>query len=240
MEILFIRHGESTANRAYENKEEYDKENIVLTDKGVAQAKATGKYIKKVFGKIDCIIHSPIYRCQQTAEFIAKNIEFKKELLSNELLLEVGEKSLFDKMTFKQSTSEMQKIDKEYNGKVKQELNPFIRSKKDMEFSKKMMKKYKHDPSFDDINTNYNAFLNQIKKLKNSCKRILVVGHYGTSMGMVNIITGVDIYNDIVFNSKIIATNCSITSVLYNDNNKFELIQCPNNNHLIKINEQYK
>jgi broad specificity phosphatase PhoE len=67
MEILFIRHGESTENIAMKNNKEYDTNNIVLTNKGIAQAKATAKYIKKVFGKIDCIYHSPVYRCQQTA-----------------------------------------------------------------------------------------------------------------------------------------------------------------------------
>jgi broad specificity phosphatase PhoE len=35
MEILFVRHGESTANRAFRNNEEYDRKNIVLTDKGI-------------------------------------------------------------------------------------------------------------------------------------------------------------------------------------------------------------
>ena len=86
MEILFVRHGESTANRAWMNNEEYDRKNIVLTEKGIEQAKVTGKYIKKVYGKIDYIFHSPIYRCQQTSEIIAKNMGFSKELIPNETL----------------------------------------------------------------------------------------------------------------------------------------------------------
>jgi broad specificity phosphatase PhoE len=175
MEILFVRHGESTANRAWMNNEEYDRKNIVLTDKGIEQAQASGKYIKKVFGKIDCIYHSPIYRCKQTAEIIAKNMKFKKPLVPNELLLEVGEKSLLDDMSFAEIKKKSQLDNKEYikNDKI---LNPFIKLEKRILINKKIEKKYQQKPTQEDVYNNYNIFLNQIKNEKN--KRILVIGNF--------------------------------------------------------------
>jgi broad specificity phosphatase PhoE len=236
MEILFVRHGESTANRAHESGAEYDKQNIVLTEKGIEQAKATGKYIKKVYGKIDYIFHSPIYRCQQTSEIIAKNMGFSKELIPNELLLEFGETSIFDDMTHKKTIIESKKIDKEFV-KIEQELHPFIRLKKFKPIIDERCNKYKYKPNLNDVVINYNYFLNQIKKEK--YKRILVIGHLGTSQDMINILTGINSYNYFAFDDCIKVNNCSITCVLY-QNDKFELVQIPNNTHLIKINEKYK
>ena len=57
MEIIFVRHGESTQNEAYKNNEEYDVNNIVLTKLGTKQANKTGKYLN-IYGKYDAIFSS--------------------------------------------------------------------------------------------------------------------------------------------------------------------------------------
>ncbi len=70
MEIIFVRHGESVANVANEKGKSYDADNIHLTQKGIEQAKKTGEYINKVFGKMDIVIMSPMLRCAETTELI--------------------------------------------------------------------------------------------------------------------------------------------------------------------------
>jgi broad specificity phosphatase PhoE len=237
MEILFVRHGESTQNKAINNNEEYDKHNIILTIKGRKQAQATGKYIAKVFGKIDAIYHSPIYRCQETAEIIAKNLDFTKELIPDKLLLEDAEKSDLNKLTTKEILKLYKKLDKKFDI-ITKELNPFDKLKKYTLAEKNIAKKYNYEPNLDEVFVNYNKFLDQIKKTKH--KRIVVIGHSGTTNTMTKIITGIDIYNGFIFNNKNISTsNCSICCVLYDDN-KFELVDFPNNEHLKKVNEKYK
>jgi broad specificity phosphatase PhoE len=232
MEILFIRHGQSTQNVALENDEAYDRNNIVLTKLGEKQATYTGKYIPKIFGKIDAIYHSPIYRCQQTAELIAKNMNFTKDLISDELLLEANENSKIDNYDDSERKKWYDKVGKKFN-EISQHKNPFER----LEISKKYTRKTLNDidsyPNFDDIFNNYNKFLNKIKK--SGHKRIIVVGHGGTTGHMIKIITGIDIYNEDFFTDQNIKVkNCSICCVLYKDK-KFQLVTLPNDKHLEKI-----
>jgi broad specificity phosphatase PhoE len=63
--IIFVRHGQSTQNLALELDQEYDRDNIVLTRLGIKQAEKTGKYINEIYGKIDMIYLSPIKRCNK-------------------------------------------------------------------------------------------------------------------------------------------------------------------------------
>jgi broad specificity phosphatase PhoE len=235
MEILFIRHGESTENIAMKNNKEYDTNNIVLTNKGIAQAKATAKYIKKVFGKIDCIYHSPVYRCQQTAEIIAKNVNYIKELVPNELLMEYGYTSLFDNMAFTIKQKNIKKIDKRFN-KILKDMNPFTKLNNISSTQEDLEKKYNFKPDTNDVIVNYTKFFEDINK---NNKRILVIGHGGTTNIMLTRILNMNQFNSIAFREiGVKVTNCSITSVLYN-NDKFELVQFPNDKHLTKINEKY-
>ena len=114
MEIIFIRHGESTQNVAIKNNQEYDRENIKLTELGQHQAIQTGKFLKKHFGKIDAIIHSSIFRCQETAELIAKQLKFTKKLQPTALLFEPYEKArLFERLKTQEEISKWFKLNRE-------------------------------------------------------------------------------------------------------------------------------
>ena len=54
MEIIFVRHGQSTANEAGIQGTSFDPENVILTPLGIKQAKQTGLHLK-IFGKFDTI-----------------------------------------------------------------------------------------------------------------------------------------------------------------------------------------
>ena len=81
-----------------------------------------------------------IYRCQETAEIIAKNIDFTKELIPNKLLLEAGEVIDIDDMNHKESQKICNQMNKIYETNDK-ELNPFIRLEKYVLTDKKYTKK---------------------------------------------------------------------------------------------------
>ena len=46
--IIFVRHGQSTENKASIDNKSYDPNTIKLTDEGKKQAMITGKYLYKV------------------------------------------------------------------------------------------------------------------------------------------------------------------------------------------------
>ena len=91
--IIFVRHGQSTQNKAYTDNKSYDKNSVKLTDEGKKQAMITGKYLYKVFGKFDKVYSSPATRCIETANIIMKEINHKKKLDIDESLIEIGYKS---------------------------------------------------------------------------------------------------------------------------------------------------
>jgi len=75
--------------------------------------------------------------------------------------------------------------------------------------------------------------LNQISKTNH--KRIIVIGHAGTTLGMMQIIANIDTYNEYLFGDyNIKVNNCSICCVQYIDDH-FRLITLPNDKHLNKI-----
>jgi broad specificity phosphatase PhoE len=82
--IIFVRHGESTENKASTDNKSYDPNNIKLTELGKQQAMITGKYLYKIFGKFDKVYSSPATRCKETANIIMEEINHKKKLDINE------------------------------------------------------------------------------------------------------------------------------------------------------------
>ena len=91
--IIFVRHGQSTQNKAFTDNKSYDKNSVKLTDEGKKQAMITGKYLYKIFGKFDKVYSSPATRCIETANIIMKEINHKKKLDIDESLIEIGYKS---------------------------------------------------------------------------------------------------------------------------------------------------
>lgn len=83
--IYFVRHGESDANsRRIMAGTALD---VGLTDKGRLQAKKTGQVLKNK--SIDLIVSSPMKRATETAEEIAKEIDYDiQKIITNPLFIE--------------------------------------------------------------------------------------------------------------------------------------------------------
>lgn len=237
MEIIFVRHGESTGNIADEKGEAYDTNNIVLTDKGKEQAKLTGEYIASIYGPFDMIYSSPIMRCKQTAQIIASNVGYDKDIIYDELLIESGEENhkLGGLSTEDQNDIlNKHKVLLDMNQMIKDEKNLFKKAELIKVFHAECSKDLDIRPSFDQIVENYTKFLTNLKK----DKRILVVVHRGTIEGILSIITNISIH-DMAETIKIVSkqhkddmsySNCCIMGIKYEDDN-FRLIFPPNRTH---------
>ena len=238
MEILFIRHGESTANVALQNNTAYDNINIKLTELGKNQAMKTGKLLNKEYGKIDVIFYSPIKRCVETANIIANELK-NKNLQENKLLIEAGEENhLFSGMNKKEIDEFMSKQKKhiKLNEEYKKENNMFKKIKIQEKIINEELKITNSKPNVDGLENNCKKFLTQLKKL--DYKRVIVVSHRGTIQMFLKIICNINAYNMNIKissqenNDKVDVNNCSITGVIL-ENNKFKLVFAPTINHLL-------
>jgi broad specificity phosphatase PhoE len=77
--IILIRHGESEGNvdrLIYKSKPDYA---LLLSDRGIAQAKEAGKELKKIIGEEKAFFYvSPFWRTRETFEYIAAELDRKK------------------------------------------------------------------------------------------------------------------------------------------------------------------
>ena len=253
--IIFVRHGESTENKAYADNKSYDKNNITLTDEGKKQAMITGKHLYKVFGKFDKVYSSTATRCIETANIIMEEINHKKKLDIDELLVEVGYKSHIsyglskdekDKQlySFKLNLPKDKSNLKLFNGienfkqlekRLEETVNPYDRIKiyntwGDIEQNHLGIK-----PNSTKVGKNYKKFLNNLKKTDD--ETILIVSH-GACIGLLQrMICNISLNNiDIKIISNKLDTdklfgNCCICCLGLEDN-KYLLVSPANTNHL--------
>jgi len=73
MNVYFIRHGQSEGNK----KQVHQGEDVSLSEKGISQAKAVAKRLKK--HDISVIYSSPYLRAKQTSEIISKELDLTIE-----------------------------------------------------------------------------------------------------------------------------------------------------------------
>jgi broad specificity phosphatase PhoE len=243
IEILFVRHGQSTENSAIENGEAYDHENIVLTDRGKIQAEVTGEYLK-MFGKYDIVYHSPLTRCVQTSDIICKVLEFKGETIKSDLIIELGAEDNLQGLT-KQQREEIIKNNKEY---IK--LEDLIKNEKNLFKKAKLQETVYHlasdflemKPSLDKHISDSKKFIDVLKK--QNCERILVICHGGTIFTISRLITNINPNTDtvaIMLNEQTVKVknpepiiendNCCIMGVLLKDN-VLHMVIPRNNLHL--------
>lgn len=248
-EITFIRHGESTANMAREKGIEYDIENVVLTDKGIEQAKKTGEYLLENYGKFDKIYSSPATRCIQTSNIIMEKISHPiEELIIDDLVVEAGFFNYNTRGMNKDLADEFLKKNKKLillKEKIAETKNPFDRIELLKKYNKESEIYFETKPTLQEVYDNYTLFLDKIKNLPESDKKILVIGHYGTLENMIKLVCNIDVDNTPIIgpievkpNSEEIESlkskiygNCSIMSMCY-CKNKFQIISSPNTYHL--------
>ena len=242
MEIIFVRHGESTQNLAYKTNTEYDVNNVTLTKLGEEQAQKTGEYLK-IYGKYDAIYSSPLTRALQTANIIKDELNFKNDIIVNNLL-EEHNLGLVDRLQPKEANEYINKnksISKQFE-KEANEVNLFKKYKISKELNTQYFKYVKSTLDYEQQIQNVKKFLNFLKKQNH--KRVLVVCHMGIIDVAISIVTNTNVYNDdlqIVLKSQttrvknpepfIQDRNCSIAGFLL-ENNKYELIIPRNNMHL--------
>ena len=250
-EIIFVRHGESTENIANKEGYAYDKNKIVLTDKGKKQAIITGKYLINIFGKFDSVYSSPVTRCVETVNIIKNEIKYKDETNINNLLAEVGyinndldglskeEKNKFfnevkldnlpkdeifrDIKTFNQFQEKLKKIENPYDKLKMTKLYP--------QFEKKHANV---KPNSDEVKYNLKKFLMNLKETKD--ERILVVTHGGCIEILQKMLCNINISNQ---NVTLVGdkNNCCIMCIAF-ENDKYSLISSANTNHLTEFNQK--
>lgn len=249
MQIIFVRHGQSTQNVAIESGVEYNQNNVVLTERGEKQAKETGKYLKEIYSNFDKVYCSTLTRCIQTCDFICKELGYKGKIIKKDYLRETWSGNKTEGMS-KEETKEFLSKNKELiniQEQVENEKDPY----KKVKLLKKGYENYAEyvgGYSREEASKNLKKFLRKIKKL--NCKRILVVTHGGIIELLSKIITKISIYNDdIIINMKsqstfinkkedivdnIETSNCHIFGLLLEDS-KYEIVIPQNNLHLRDI-----
>ena len=235
--IIFVRHGQGTHN----TDEEYDPENIVLTDLGIEQAKKTGKYLKNTFDSFDCIYSSPVVRCKQTTNVILDELQINKEIKYDNNLIEIGEEyyeykgmssDAINKIMEKEGVNEMEKI-------YESIIDPYKRFEYGIKLYDKYEKLCKSKPNMETATKNLKIFLETLRESHED--NILVISHGGIMRLLQKMISNIDTYsgNDVILTNKIPIDNnnelfgncaCMYLAII---NNEFKIISPMNTLHLI-------
>lgn len=103
LELYIVRHGESLGNVGYNGKKELtlrEANDADLTERGVAQARAAGEYLKDV--EFDAVYTSPLLRAVCTAAEIAKRQHEKKPFYIYPELCEIGIDEKYEGVRFEE------------------------------------------------------------------------------------------------------------------------------------------
>lgn len=248
VKIIFVRHGESTKNVATKKGLAYDLDNVILTDRGILQAKTTVKYLFNTYGKFDRVYSSPKTRCVQTSNLIMNQINFNSsKIIIDDNIIEIGgyvhtfgglSNEERDKIMEKKIQNLIESLDK-----IK---NPFEKELETEKTYKMLLKKYPIKPDLYEASENIDKFFNKLKKIINqekNIKKILVVTHGGIIDLIQHVLSGVNVEKRLYISEKIFENknellgNCACLSVGY-DNDKFRIVSPANTYHLNKLNTQ--
>lgn len=97
--LYIVRHTQKTEEQT--GQDDYDRE---LSDKGLADAKAIAKKLTEKNPKIDLIVASPAKRTRQTAEILAQELNFRKNIMYNEVLYMAFVNELIETITYTYDT----------------------------------------------------------------------------------------------------------------------------------------
>jgi broad specificity phosphatase PhoE len=226
-EIYLIRHGETEWNKL--KLGQGSRNDIPLNKNGEKQAKITGKYLNKYRQKdknFDLILSSPMLRTKKTAEIIAKEIGYKKEIIymdelkeKDQGLISIGKTDVeLRKDKFYDDLFNI--IDKFEKIKDPIEKTLFIFNKLN---SKKIIKKYERE-SEENITKRVKQILKYIESTKHN--KILIISHGGLIQQINKIILNA---HEVPYGDLTNGSNCHITTYEYNK--KYKLIMAPNTEH---------
>lgn len=233
-EIYFIRHGKTSWNEL--GKTQGQEADIELNDIGIKEAVITGKYLEKYRThdkKFDCIISSPMLRCQKTATIIAKELDFTDKIIYNDDIKEV-KKGNMSGLT--NNDELMMKLNKYVIEKMKKIVDPI--DKYEIEESYKAEKFYNkiiEDNNIDitgvetarELFDRVNRFIKFLQETK--YKKIIVISHSGLldillkTIFRINVLPKGDMKN---------GKNCSICYCRMTDNEMI-MVSPQNTEHLI-------
>lgn len=220
--IYIVSNGETDSN----NEMLIQPDNIPLNLNGIEQAKKTGKYLNSRKDKIDFILSSPLERSKQTAEIIAKEVNYTDKTSYDPNLSDIKINDKYKNLTkteFKNLENTDENVKKFYKFKEKKdnivcpiEKNEFILKNS---FS-------------NDIYENEVEIKERIKKVMDTIitlnvKNVVIITHDKIIKLLIKTILKI-LSNDIIINDKL---NCSITYFVHTDGD-FYLLANESNKHL--------
>lgn len=220
--IYIVSNGETDSN----NEMLIQPDNIPLNLNGIEQAKKTGKYLNSRKDKIDFILSSPLERSKQTAEIIAKEVNYTDKTSYDPNLSDIKINDKYKNLTkteFKNLENTDENVKKFYKFKEKKdnivcpiEKNEFILKNS---FS-------------NDIYENEVEIKERIKKVMDTIitlnvKNVVIITHDKIIKLLIKTILKI-LSNDIIINDKL---NCSITYFVHTDGD-FYLLTNESNKHL--------
>lgn len=236
---MFVRHAESAQNVAIKNGEPWDETMGSLTSNGIYQAKLTGKYFKKIFGKFDVVFTSPVKRCVETTDIIVKKIKHDRNAIILDYLIEIGELQHKFEGLSKKEINDLIKSNTNITtleNKISKTKNPFDLFELKTKLLNENLKFIKPIPNLEDNEKACEKILNLIKK--SEYVQVLIVTHGGFIDGMVRYLSNISRSLDTIYiTTKIIKEvdeykgNCMIMCVGLIGND-WKIISTPSTKHL--------
>lgn len=226
-EIYFMRHGETSWNKI--GKPQGQEADISMNKKGKNQVRKTALYLRtyrEKYSHFDCIYASPMLRTRQTVDIIKNILDYKGDILYEDLLKEKKLGKL----------SGVFKTDQYYV-----DIQQFKNAISPIDPIERILFR---DTLTDLTNINFDTGVETgaqledrikpfIETLKNSPhKKILVVGHHTTLYTILKCMFNIGHVPESN------GGNCWISYITYNPVNNFKLISAPNTQHLY-INNNY-
>jgi broad specificity phosphatase PhoE len=222
IKIYIISNGETNFNK--ENLIQPD--DTQLNTNGKEQATKTGKYLNNRKNKIDFILSSPLERCKETAEIIAKEVGYTSKISYDTNLSDITINDKYKNLTkteFKNLENTDENVKNFYKFKKTRD-NILCPIEKD-EFILKNA--FKNDVNESEVNVKVrlNNVINTITKL--NVKNVVIITHNKIIKLLIKTILKI-LSNDIIINDKL---NCSITYFIHEDGNYY-LLSKESNKHL--------
>ena len=232
-QIYFIRHGQSIYNQL--GKTQGAEADIELSEDGIQTAHITGKYLHKYRAQdeqFDCVISSPMIRAKQTAEIIAGELGYTKDILYLDYIKECAKGNLSGLTNDDPLMAQLNKAVKEKLNTMHDPIEKYMTQSvySQDKFYNSIIESNHIDvlgvePSLDLV-SKAKQFIDWIEKTKYN--KIIVISHSGF----------LEVLLKIIFNLNVLpkgntsnGNNCTICYCTYK-NNVFNMISPQNSEHL--------
>ena len=219
--IYIVSNGETDSN----NEMLIQPDNTPLNSNGIEQAIKTGKYLNNRKDKIDFILSSPLERSKQTAEIIAKEINYTSTISYDPNLSDIKINDKYKNLTKKQF-EELENTDENVRKflKFKKKKDNIVCPIEKNEFILKNSFNNVYENEID-IKERLKHVLDTIITLK--VKNIVIVTHNKIIKLLIKTILKI-LSDDIIIDDKL---NCSITYFVHTEGD-FYLLSNESNKHL--------